>query len=71
MKIVVGGIGERIKINKVASKTRTQPPTAANAKIIQIELLLPNKNPLNYYLVPLDLPSIRVVSNNSQMSPWF
>lgn len=34
VKIVVGGIGERIKINSVANNTKTQLPTAANAKII-------------------------------------
>jgi hypothetical protein len=37
VKIVVGGIGERIKINNVANKTKTQLPTAANANIIQIQ----------------------------------
>jgi hypothetical protein len=39
VNIVVGGIGERIKMNKVANKTNTQLPTAANAKIILIEYL--------------------------------
>lgn len=33
VNMAVGGIGERIKINSVANKTKTQLPIAANAII--------------------------------------
>lgn len=67
VNMAVGGIGERIKINSVANKTKTQLPIAANA-IIYINWV--NKVFPSWFFFSLVLPSIIVVSNNSQTSLW-